>query len=706
MRAKSDNGDISVNAIAGSQVVILGMDFIHPVTSLPELSLSMMALSVKEPGNENTSTSSTHHVQCLGFFIERRDVAANEVVSLNYGGKPIQKLMWGDYGVMPGRDYVYTIYRMMEADSSPTSGMTFSTYGEACILKVRTEDPSYGIHGVFFNRGCAGSQAYATKFGEFRKFHRVDHDGHLEWKSIINPREIPVPQKSKEALAWLSRGLEEALLGFLSKATGKGYQIRAAVYEFTHKETLQAMADAVERGVDVKIIRHCKYTHHSGEDTLIPDDATRSAEEAIAKVAFHSLESAQKWQDQTFIERRHSSALMHNKFIVLTMNGHPFEVWTGSVNFTDSGKKLFAAQEFKPISPLSNDILSPLVNKGIYGQSNTGHIVRDHDVAQRYMDYWEMLSTDRPGRGHMGDSMDDYIEQQQPDLVGQAGSPSMHVIFSPRKSSTMLHWYADRMNEAVHSVHFTEAFSISQPIAEVLKADPGEADPRTEFWRSKPTVKSSTEEVIRRSPRIAKQNRVRFNLSSGSSIRRGKTTETCLRYLLLDSKPSKFQSDKSHNRAAMKGGDYADYYDFKSVKSNRISFGATIQKAIIGRVQESLTGLTNWVDFIHTKYMIIDALTENPTIITGSANFSEASTTRNDENMLIIQGDTSVADIYFTEFMRLFENYFFRDQCSYPKSKGNCSSEDDIVLNESWLHPYYDPSNQLFRERVLLGSRT
>jgi len=330
------------------------MDFIHPIASSPDLSLSMTASS-SEPGNESTPTLGTHQVQCVGFFIERRDVATNDKVSLNFGGKPIQKLMWGDYDVVPGKDYLYTIYRMMEADSSLSPGMKFTTYGEALRVKVRTEDPSFGTHGVFFNRGCAGSQAYAAKFGEFRKFHRVEHGGHIQWKSVINPREIPVPEKSKEALAWLSRGLEEALLGFISKATGNGYQIRAAVYEFTHKETLQALADAIERGVDVKIIRHCKYAHHSGDDTLIPDDATRSAEEAIAKVAFHSLESAQKWQDDTFIERSHSSDLMHNKFIVLTMNGHPFEVWTGSVNFTDSGKNIFVTKQSEPISSLTND---------------------------------------------------------------------------------------------------------------------------------------------------------------------------------------------------------------------------------------------------------------------------------------------------------------------------------------------------------------
>ena len=37
------------------------------------------------------------------------------------------------------------------------------------------------------------------------------------------------------------------------------------------------------------------------------------------------------------------------------------------------------------------------------------------------------------------------------------------------------------------------------------------------------------------------------------------------------------------------------------------------------------------------------------------------STDTKDENMLVIQGDQRVADIYFTEYMRLFADYGFRE---------------------------------------------
>jgi phosphatidylserine/phosphatidylglycerophosphate/cardiolipin synthase-like enzyme len=77
-------------------------------------------------------------------------------------------------------------------------------------------------------------------------------------------------------------------------------------------------------------------------------------------------------------------------------------------------------------------------------------------------------------------------------------------------------------------------------------------------------------------------------------------------------------------------------------------------------LSEHLTGLNTHVKYIHTKYLLLDPLGDNPVVITGSANFSDASTRRNDENMLVIQGDKSVADIYLGEFMRLFKHFQFR----------------------------------------------
>jgi phosphatidylserine/phosphatidylglycerophosphate/cardiolipin synthase-like enzyme len=60
---------------------------------------------------------------------------------------------------------------------------------------------------------------------------------------------------------------------------------------------------------------------------------------------------------------------------------------------------------------------------------------------------------------------------------------------------------------------------------------------------------------------------------------------------------------------------------------------------------------------IHHKFIIIDADTDQPTIYTGSANLSENSTHKNDENLLEITGSPALAQIYLAEFMRIYEHY-------------------------------------------------
>lgn len=70
--------------------------------------------------------------------------------------------------------------------------------------------------------------------------------------------------------------------------------------------------------------------------------------------------------------------------------------------------------------------------------------------------------------------------------------------------------------------------------------------------------------------------------------------------------------------------------------------------------------LNRHVMYVHTKFLLKDPLSKEPVIVIGSANFSKAATDTNDENMIIIKGNTRVADIYFTEFMRIFNHYYFR----------------------------------------------
>jgi len=102
---------------------------------------------------------------------------------------------------------------------------------------------------------------------------------------------------------------------------------------------------------------------------------------------------------------------------------------------------------------------------------------------------------------------------------------------------------------------------------------------------------------------------------------------------------------------------------------------------------------------IHAKIIAADPFGPDPIIVTGSANYSVNSTTNNDSNSLVIRGNTAVADIYSTEFMRMFEHYLFRGSVAQrPSDKPLGLSEDD-----SWSSRYYVADSNWARSRQLFA---
>jgi phosphatidylserine/phosphatidylglycerophosphate/cardiolipin synthase-like enzyme len=100
--------------------------------------------------------------------------------------------------------------------------------------------------------------------------------------------------------------------------------------------------------------------------------------------------------------------------------------------------------------------------------------------------------------------------------------------------------------------------------------------------------------------------------------------------------------------------------------------------------------------------MLVDPLSENPTVVTGSANFSDASTSTNDENMLVIKDNQRAADIYFGEFMRLYSHYAFREAVKIfleqnPHAKPEDMKQGFLIENGDWTTPYFDPADRTGR---------
>lgn len=123
------------------------------------------------------------------------------------------------------------------------------------------------------------------------------------------------------------------------------------------------------------------------------------------------------------------------------------------------------------------------------------------------------------------------------------------------------------------------------------------------------------------------------------------------------------------------------------------------------------TGLEGWLKenkkgqkgnlLVHTKAVVTDFTSDTPTIISGSHNLSAAASSGNDENYLIIQGDTDLADRYGLELLRFYEHYRFR----YFAKKLALKQVKPLAVDDSWSDDYYREGDLRMLSRVRFGGR-
>jgi PLD-like domain len=273
---------------------------------------------------------------------------------------------------------------------------------------------------------------------------------------------------------------------------------------------------------------------------------------------------------------------------------------------------------------------------GFLGQSNVGHLINDGDVAAQYLKYWTILSgnpTNAPAKEAIAE-----ISPYPPALVSEN---SQTCVFSPRQTASMLNWYADRMSDATSSIMFTAAFSVADDFIEPLARD-----------------------------------------------------RDFLRFVLKEKPPTPAE------RKALSGDrDLQISYGAVLGAQLMVKDGKIVQKRKVDIfpldewfMKEELTREKGNIFFVHTKYLLIDPLSDDPLICTGSANFSENSLTSNDENMVLIRGSTRVADIYLTEFDRLFRHFYFRDVANETAMKlkeGERPKKVFLDEDDKWTDGYF-----------------
>ncbi len=505
----------------------------------------------------------------LGFAVERTDKATGrqqfmpgfkvfaslipepqEGLRVSTFDHPVQSFVWDDFTAQPDNEYAYRFHPIKGRPGDLDRG------SRPLSIRVRTEPlVSSSAHDVFFNRGVASSQAYQRRFGT----------------AAIETLE---PQRRAEALAWLSRDLDEAILRFIDSSQ-PGDLLLGCFYEFRYPPVAAAFKAAIGRGVDVRIIVDAKVNERTDGDGDFFESFPR--EENLRLIAASGI------GDHVRLRQARQSNIQHNKFLVrLTGGNQPTEVWTGSTNLSTGG---------------------------IHGQTNVGHWLRDAAIATQFVRYWELLAQDPGGmvsdsptvKARKNKAFKSEVQRLSPvpaDLTKVL--PGATAVFSPRPGKTVLDSYAQLLDSAQHEACITLAFGVGQVFKDVL---------------------------------------------------RDNTPRDHLVFMLLEKKD------------APRPGSTASFVRINASNNVYKAWGSFLRSPVYQWALETNAlqlGLNKHVSYIHSKFMLIDPLSADSIVVTGSANFSPPSTDQNDENMLIIRGDHRVSDIYFTEFNRLFNHYYFR----------------------------------------------
>lgn len=553
MRKKTSKDGLTVQAVSGTYVVLLGFNLERANCN------GLLGFSIHRTDHEGNTAEYLRGMKCF----EATDPGFPSGSSYSSKEHPVQSFGWSDYTVQPGRKYTYVVTAL---NGVPTA---LTPLAEVSI-SITTESPEGGDHDVYFNSGVAGSQAYVRRFG-YRAPDKVENNA---------------------AFDWLSRGLYEAMTGFVAQATDASFELRVAAYEFHYAPFLRKLAEARNRGVTLKIVYDRRKDNPGARNEEEVEDA------GLAPV------STQRTKNKSYIS--------HNKFIVLIKDGQPLAVWTGGTNFSEGG---------------------------IFGHSNVAHVVEDPAVAQKFLDYWDLLASDPAN-----DDLEPRVEALSPVPAGNTAAAGTTVVFSPRPSLRALEWYRDLAMRATSGLFMTFAFGINELFKDVYR-----------------------------------------------------NSTAPLRFALLEKKTRAFDRDEEQARIAEERAIDRLRFD----KANVFAIGSIIRDdALEGWVKERLTGLNKNVNYVHNKFMLIDPLSSNPTVIAGSANFSNASTTNNDENMLVIKGNKRVADIYLGEFMRLYSHHAFRESTTFR----NANPAPKFLRTDDWWADYFGDTPRSRRRTYFAGA--
>lgn len=303
---------------------------------------------------------------------------------------------------------------------------------------------------------------------------------------------------------------------------------------------------------------------------------------------------------------------------------------------------------------------------GLCGQTNNLVIIEKPEVAQVFLDYWQQLhdDIDQDGNAVQSKSMRKWCRDNGTDLsIG--GSTELGIWFSP---NTDRKTKPKTITPDAIPVDMLEVFDL---------------------------IKGAKKQILY----------LLFNPGSPS---------------IIDQVVDAAYAAKSKGQPLFVRGAVSDAQIAKKVTTNVISKDATLapDKYIVTGVAAIPGMFSYWEQellklgfaTIHDKVLLIDPFDEkNCVIVTGSHNLGFKASYSNDENMILIKGNTLIAKAYAAHILDVVNHFKWRYKLQ-EKVRGKKGKELKEALTESWhdlnetdqwMDYYYKANGDLKREQLL-----
>jgi phosphatidylserine/phosphatidylglycerophosphate/cardiolipin synthase-like enzyme len=338
-------------------------------------------------------------------------------------------------------------------------------------------------------------------------------------------------------------------------------------------------------------------------------------------------------QDRLFNNRH----IGHNKFAVYSdANGVPTAVLLGSTNWTATG---------------------------LCGQSNNAMIIENKVVAKGYFDCWTRLSKDPiPSPQPPGSGGHANVQGQ---ALRTANQTPVKTQLAGKAPATV--WFAPNTKQVTRNIKTTP------PDLKDLFAAIAGAKQAILFLAFLPS-RAGLYSIIEQAVNVGRKNPKLLVVGAISD-------PTAMPNYRARSDTDGEEGDETPEEKAARSP-----YIYDTGHTHIVRAASITSDDAVGDFEAEILKVGNAI--VHDKIVIIDPMSDDCVIATGSHNLGYKASYENDENMVIIRGNKALAQAYATHAYDVYDHYRFRAWQAQNRLEHKPNFDGNIQADDTWLKAY------------------